>query len=82
MEVSPFTPAGKEGSYYKAHIHTDAGEEELVHESDGVQKEIGYFIDVVNGKKDEGFGDPRGALMDVALIEAALKSDGKPVTLL
>jgi hypothetical protein len=81
MEITTFTPVGKEGSHYKAHIYTEAGEEEFVHKSDGVEREVGYFISVVSGKKDEGFGDPREALMDVAFIEAALKSDGKSLTL-
>ncbi|OCH90165.1 oxidoreductase family protein [Obba rivulosa] len=47
----------------------------------GVEVEIGSFLDAVAGT-DDGIGSPRGALSDVAFIEAALNSNGAPVDLL
>lgn len=84
IEITTFSPEGKYGPHYKTRIFTEAGEpEELVHKSDGVEQEIKHFLSVLSGKKkDEGFGEPREALKDVALIEAALTSDGNPVALL
>ncbi|EMD36780.1 hypothetical protein CERSUDRAFT_155077 [Gelatoporia subvermispora B] len=47
----------------------------------GVEAEIASFLDALAGT-DDGLGAPRGALSDVAFIEAALKSNGAPVDLL
>ncbi|KAI5829354.1 NAD(P)-binding protein [Schizophyllum commune Tattone D] len=49
----------------------------------GVQHELGAFFDAVAGKPDAlKVGEPLDALRDVAFIQAALNSDGKPVDLL
>ena len=58
----------------------DIGEEEEVsdHSSDGVPQEIGRFVKAVKGE-DDGMGNPRNALLDVAFIQAALTSNGAPV---
>jgi predicted dehydrogenase len=65
------------------HTTTKEGENEQVFEfkSQGVEKELEYFVDTVNGGKGEGIGDPREALRDVAFIEAGLKSKGEKVDL-
>ncbi|KAI0708573.1 oxidoreductase family protein [Earliella scabrosa] len=56
-------------------------EEEVVEErSCGVEREIGSWLEAVEGRED-GVDEPRGTLADVAFIEAALNSDGKPVDL-
>lgn len=46
----------------------------------GVEKEIRGWLEAAEGA-DDGLDDPRGTLWDVAFIEAALGSDGKPVDL-
>ena len=46
----------------------------------GVQGEIRSFLDALDGS-DDGKDGPRGTLVDVAFIEAALNSDGAPVDL-
>ncbi|WVQ81941.1 hypothetical protein IAT38_004068 [Cryptococcus sp. DSM 104549] len=54
---------------------------------EGVQVEIGMFAravgDVKAGRKvgEEDFGEPRGAIWDLAVVEGMLKSGGKPVEL-
>ena len=40
--------------------------------------EIASFLEALNGK-DDGLDGPRGTLVDVAFIEAALNSDGAQV---
>ena len=64
---------------------------EVVEEPEvGVKGELASFFravrrargEVVEGEGEEGVGDPRGTLADVAFIEAALGSGGKPVDLL
>ena len=59
------------------------GEEEVVLEvkKEGVKKELEYFVDAVHGGEGEGIGDLRGALRDVAFIEAGLGSKGEQVDL-
>ena len=42
--------------------------------------EVASFLDAIDGK-DDGYGQPKDALKDVAFIQAALNSDGKPVDL-
>lgn len=55
-------------------------EEEVIDERPrGVEAEVAIFLDLVNGGKDEGFGDPKGALLDVAVIQATLTSEGIPI---
>lgn len=44
----------------------------------GVFKEIESFVKAIAGQ-DDGNGEPRGALQDVALIQACLGSQGQPV---
>ncbi|KAI8989027.1 oxidoreductase family protein [Trametes punicea] len=46
----------------------------------GVQREIQGFLQAIHGS-DDGVDDPRGTLVDVAFIEAALNSNGAPVDL-
>ncbi|KAF8581203.1 oxidoreductase family protein [Ramaria rubella] len=65
------------------HTATKDGENEQVFEikSEGIQKELEYFVDAVRGGEGEGLGDPRAALRDVAFIEAGLKSNGEKIDL-
>ncbi|PSR73244.1 hypothetical protein PHLCEN_2v10904 [Hermanssonia centrifuga] len=60
----------------------DNGETEEVIEEEvrGVKVEVASFLDAINGS-DDGFGEPLGALKDVAFIQAALNSNGAPVDL-
>ncbi|KAH9924981.1 oxidoreductase family protein [Epithele typhae] len=60
-----------------------AGETEEVVEAEraGVRREIASWLAAVRGE-DDGINGPRGALADVAFIEAALNSGGKEVDLL
>jgi len=46
----------------------------------GVKAELASFFEAVNGS-DDGLGDPKGALSDVAFIQAALNSAGQLVDL-
>ncbi|KAJ1301037.1 hypothetical protein OPQ81_003458 [Rhizoctonia solani] len=52
--------------------------EEFDRISSGVYEEIGNFYNALSGK-DDGNGEPRDALLDVALIQAFLTSQGNPV---
>lgn len=45
----------------------------------GVEAEILSFLNAVRGN-DDGLGHPKNALLDVQLIEYALKSEGKALT--
>ena len=60
------------------------GEEEEVIEvpahPNGIEKEIAGFLAAVNGS-DDGLGNPREVLRDVAFIQAALNSNGSPIDL-
>lgn len=47
----------------------------------GVELELASFFTVTSEGKEDGLGSPRGALRDVALIEAALKSNGNLIDL-
>lgn len=60
----------------------DIGEtEEIIDkETDGVPNELRYFIDAIGGS-DNGLGTARGALQDVAFIQAGLTSNGTPINL-
>ncbi|KAH9947758.1 oxidoreductase family protein [Amylocystis lapponica] len=55
-------------------------EEIIDKKTDGVPQEIARFARAINGQ-DDGFGTPRGALNDVAFIQAALNSNGAPIDL-
>ena len=45
----------------------------------GVDEVFAAFVDLLGGR-DDGLGDPRGALRDVAVIEAGLTSNGSPIS--
>ncbi|KIJ64973.1 hypothetical protein HYDPIDRAFT_111692 [Hydnomerulius pinastri MD-312] len=47
----------------------------------GVELELASFFAAALEGKDDGLGSPLGALRDVAIIEAALNSDGKSIDL-
>lgn len=53
----------------------------------GVEVEIEMFVNAVQAakegreNKEENFGKPRGALWDLSVVEAMLKSDGKEINL-
>ncbi|OWT39076.1 NAD-binding Rossmann fold oxidoreductase family protein [Cryptococcus neoformans Bt1] len=53
----------------------------------GVEVEIEMFVNAVQAvkegreNKEENFGEPRGALWDLSVLEAMLKSDGKEINL-
>lgn len=55
--------------------------ESTLYEIDGVPVELASFFKVVKGGADDGLGDPYNALKDVALIQAALTSNGERVDL-
>lgn len=63
----------------------DGKEEVNDYQSKGVENEIKFFAQAVLGQKDEpeaeGKGEPRGAIRDVAVIEASLTSEGQLVDL-
>lgn len=53
----------------------------------GVEVEIKMFVNAVQAakegreNKEENFGEPRGALWDLSVVEAMLKSNGKEINL-
>ncbi|KAI0657622.1 oxidoreductase family protein [Cubamyces menziesii] len=54
---------------------------EVIEENEvGIQKEIESFLQAIDGS-DDGIDHPRGTLVDVAFIQAALNSNGAPVDL-
>jgi len=59
--------------------------EEWEIKSEGVEVEVGWFVDDVSGKEGDWdgkhAGNPREALRDVAFIEAGLKSNGEKMSL-
>ncbi|TFK31430.1 oxidoreductase family protein [Crucibulum laeve] len=57
----------------------EVDEEEVV--SKGVEAELASFFKAVEGKAEDGLGEPREALKDVAFIQAGLESEGKEVDL-
>jgi hypothetical protein len=72
---------------YKVNLTTVAADKEVKEAvvevaSDGVKVEIGSWLGKINGKSDDlGLGEPEGALLDVAFIEACLTSNGESVNL-
>jgi hypothetical protein len=90
-----FTVIGSEGMLYiideakdgkaawKVIIHSTDGKEEAIawEEKDGVFKELEYFAELLEGK-DSGKGLPKNTLLDVAVIQASLTSEGNTVDLL
>ncbi|KIP10807.1 hypothetical protein PHLGIDRAFT_22069 [Phlebiopsis gigantea 11061_1 CR5-6] len=61
----------------------DVGEEKTIIDEPtrGVELEFASFFKAIDGDND-GFGDPLGALRDVAFIQAGLNSNGSPVDLI
>jgi len=55
--------------------------EEWSVQAEGVEKEVEWFFMAVQGQATTNIGDPRGALIDVAFIEAGLNSCGEKVSL-
>ncbi|EJD01910.1 NAD-binding protein [Fomitiporia mediterranea MF3/22] len=55
-------------------------EEIIEEEQKSIKLEISSFLDALKGT-DDGIGNPRAALVDVAVIQAALTSEGVPVDL-
>ncbi|KAK0184467.1 hypothetical protein F5146DRAFT_938488 [Armillaria mellea] len=71
-----------EGGFVKAVLATEKKETIVEERMTGVQVELKSFFDAAEGKESiEPFGNPVGALKDVAFIEAALKSNGALVDL-
>jgi len=56
-------------------VGADGKEEVSAYANVGVRKEIEYFVKAIQGDADKN-GEPRGALRDVAIIQAALTSNG------
>ncbi|KAL5639641.1 hypothetical protein ACGC1H_006300 [Rhizoctonia solani] len=52
--------------------------EEFARIGSGVYEELGSFLNALSGK-DDGNGEPRNALLDVALIQAYLTSQGNAI---
>ncbi|KAL6298949.1 oxidoreductase family protein [Sparassis latifolia] len=59
---------------------TGEAEEIIDKPVDGVPQELARFLKAVTGE-DDGKGDARGALADVAVIQASLTSNGSPIDL-
>ena len=68
---------------WKVVVHSTDGKEETIawEERCGVLKELEYFAELLEGK-DSGKGLPKNALLDVAVIQASLTSEGNTVDLL
>ena len=65
-----------------AHGKITGEKEEVVEEREvGVQGEIQSFLRAAAEGNDDGIDGPRGTLVDVAFIQAALNSGGAPVDL-
>ena len=93
--VFDLTVIGSEGMLYilnevkdgrngwKVVVHSTDGKEEVIawEEQCGVLKELGHFAELLEGK-DSGKGLPKNALLDVAVIQASLTSEGNTVDLL
>ncbi|EPQ50814.1 NAD P-binding protein [Gloeophyllum trabeum ATCC 11539] len=62
----------------------EESEEVFVEESVGVKNEVESFLKTISGQggpQDAGLGEPRQTIKDVALIEAALNSEGSLIDL-
>ncbi|KAG9026550.1 hypothetical protein FRB95_008721 [Tulasnella sp. JGI-2019a] len=88
VKLSLTSKATEEGRDPKPHyivkvVGQDGTEKVTEFLSDGVEKEVEYFAKAVLGVKDDpvgqGKGDPRGAVRDVAIIQASLTSNGNLV---
>lgn len=71
-------------TYFRVETTVNGVAEPEVFESrtQGVEREVENFVKLVSDGKDTGFGTLEGTLSDVAFIEAALTSQGKPVELI
>jgi len=81
VEVQHFQKEGKPWirAILKEGKKGEQKEEVFEHASNGVMEEQRYFFDAVNGKKENDYGNPRGALEDVAVIQASLTSEGNKI---
>ncbi|KAG8678078.1 hypothetical protein FRC09_020138 [Ceratobasidium sp. 395] len=86
-KAAPFAKKGASGEYNVTHIRVTVRRGDGGHQVDevdtiacGVVTEIERFVKAINGQ-DDGSGNPRGALQDVAIIQACLQSEGQPVEL-
>lgn len=72
----------KDQQYIKVLItNAKTGEtEEIIEKGRGVEQELANFAAHLRGQ-DDGLGSPRGALQDVAVIQAGLDSNGSPIDL-
>lgn len=72
----------KDQSYIKVQITSaKTGEmEEIVEKARGVQEELANFASHLAGE-DDGLGSLKGALQDVAVIQASLESNGSLIDL-
>lgn len=73
---------GKPVNRVEVHVNGVETPEVFESRSQGVEREIENFVKLVRGEGDSGFGTLEGTLRDVAFIETALNSNGKPTTLL
>ncbi|KDQ06959.1 hypothetical protein BOTBODRAFT_60302 [Botryobasidium botryosum FD-172 SS1] len=67
-------------THIKVDVHKGDETKTTVLPSCGVEKELEHFLELLGGR-DEGFGEPRSVLKDVAFIEAALNSEGNLIKL-
>jgi len=89
LRIANANKALKEGgpevrSYKLTWIDSKGAQTEEFYPVQGVEKEIEYFAKAIAGSKDAEItatGEPRGALVDVAVVEAALTSNGKAIDL-
>ncbi|EJU01365.1 NADP-binding protein [Dacryopinax primogenitus] len=81
VEVQFFEKEGKQWirAVLRAGKKGEQKEETFESPSCGVAEEQKFFFEAANGKKENDFGNPRGTLEDVALIQAALTSEGNKI---
>ncbi|KZO94736.1 NAD(P)-binding protein [Calocera viscosa TUFC12733] len=81
VEVQHFSKEGK--PWIRAVLRRgkkgEQKEEVYEHPSSGVLEEQRYFVEAVEGKTDNDYGNPRGAVEDVAVIQAGLTSEGTKI---
>lgn len=83
LSISGFKSAeGKPWNRVEVHVNGVDAPEVFESRSQGVEREVENFVKLVRGEGDSGFGTLEGTLSDVAFIESALNSNGKPATLL
>ncbi|KAG8926210.1 hypothetical protein FRC02_009060 [Tulasnella sp. 418] len=75
----PGQPEGKTTMHWVVKIvGEDEKEDVQKYATKGIENEIKWFAEAIGGK-DNGAGSPRGALRDVAVIQASLTSSGQLV---